>query len=80
MAASSDTVVEIPPPETLPVERRQMGLLVMSLAMILGLAVFVSATTPQLPPIEWERGFGPDGSVNLTAWWRPVTGSRSCPV
>jgi hypothetical protein len=65
MAASSDTVVEIPPPEVASNERRRWGLLVMFLAMVFGLAVFVTATTPQLPPIEWERHFGPDGSVNL---------------
>src|SRR3970040_632224 len=65
MAASSDTVVEIPPPEGAPVERRRWGLAAMFLAMVVGLSVFVSVTAPQLPPIEWARRSGPDGSINL---------------
>ena len=65
MAASSDTVVEIPPPEVAPVERRGWGLAAMFLAMVVGLSVFVSVTAPQLPPIEWARRSGPDGSINL---------------
>ncbi len=65
MAAPSDTVVEIPPPEAAPVEGRRWGLAVTLLALMVGLTVFVSATTPQVPPIEWERHLGPEGSINL---------------
>ncbi|MGH8872661.1 MAG: hypothetical protein ACRDWS_11855 [Acidimicrobiia bacterium] len=65
MATSPDVVVEIPPPETAPVEERRWGLALMFLAMIIGLSVFVTVTQPRLPPIEWERRTGPDGSINL---------------
>ena len=65
MAASSDTVVEIPPPEVAPVERRRWGLVAMFLAMVVGLSILSSATAPQIPPVDWARRSGPDGSVNL---------------
>jgi hypothetical protein len=65
MASSSDTVLEIPPPETTPNGRRRWVLPAMSLALIIGLVAFVSVTTPRLPPIEWTRQTGPPGSVNL---------------
>jgi hypothetical protein len=65
MAAPSDTVVEIPPPEVAPTEARRWGLSVMFLAMLAVLSVFVSVTSPEIPPLEWAPRTGPDGSVNL---------------
>lgn len=65
MAASSDTIVEIPPPEVAPDQRRRWGLPVMFVVMVAVLTVFVSVTSPEIPPVEWARGTGPDGSVNL---------------
>lgn len=65
MAASSDTIVEIPPPEVVPDQRRSWGLPVMFVAMVATLSVFVSITSPKTPPVDWAAGTGPDGSVNL---------------
>lgn len=65
MAASSDTVVEIPPAEVAPNKGRRWGLPVMFLAMVAALTVFVSVTSPEIPPVEWAPRTGPDGSVNL---------------
>jgi len=65
MAASPDTIVEIPPPEESPVETRWWGLGLMLLAMIIGLVVFLSVTEPRVPPMEWSREVGPPESVNL---------------
>jgi len=65
MAASSDTIVEIPPPEVGPVETRRWGLAVTLLAMIVGLVVLVSVTEPRVAPFDWARETGPSGSINL---------------
>jgi hypothetical protein len=37
----------------------------MFLAMVATLSVFVSVTSPEVPPVEWSPGTGPDGPVNL---------------
>ncbi len=65
MAASSDTIVEIPPPDVAPAETRWWGLAIVLVAMIVGLVVFVSITEPRVAPIDWIEGAGPTGSVNL---------------
>jgi hypothetical protein len=65
MAASSDTIVEIPPPEVAPKDRQRWGLPIMFLAMVVGLSVFISVTSPEIPPLDWAPRTGPDGSVNL---------------
>jgi hypothetical protein len=65
MAASSDTIVEIPPPEVAPTDRRRRSQPIMYLAMVVGLSVFVSVTSPEIPPVDWAPRTGPDGSVNL---------------
>jgi len=46
-------------------DRRRWGLPLMFLAMVAGLSVFVSVTSPEIPPVDWAPSTGPDGSVNL---------------
>jgi hypothetical protein len=65
MAASPDTIVEIPPPEVAPTETRWWGLAIVLIATMVGLMVFVSITEPRVAPIDWIGGEGPMGSVNL---------------
>ncbi|MDP9143166.1 MAG: hypothetical protein M3N43_00435 [Actinomycetota bacterium] len=65
MAATSDTIVEIPPPEAAPAETTWWGLATVLLATIVGLVVFVSITEPRVAPVAWTREMGPTGSINL---------------
>ncbi len=64
MTKPVDTLVEIPPPEVPPAGTNWWGLSVVSLAMIAGVVVFASATSPRIPTFEWGPHTGPP-EVNL---------------
>lgn len=57
--------MEIPPPEAAPEPGPGWALVVMPLALVAALAVFVTATAPELPPYEWVSRVGPEESLNL---------------
>jgi hypothetical protein len=64
MDNSSETLVEIPPPEVSPAPNSGLGLGLVSVAMVAGVVLLVLATRPELPQFDWEQRTGP-GIVNL---------------
>jgi hypothetical protein len=65
MAVLPDPVVEIPPPEDSTMRPRRWLLPLMLVGLIAGVVVIVPITRPATPDLEWERGMGPTGPINL---------------